>query len=158
MQRIGLLFDCLKAPYDLAHIYQVSIAIGNCDLYLSGNSINPNHRKVVSKVKSWRIENIPIFRKFDDLKTATEQLHEEGKYLIGTSPRADKDIYSYNFTKNDSVLVFGTESSGLTKRKIQILDDIVTIPMSSECKFLTLPTVVPVVAYEFYRQIRRGQK
>ena len=52
MQRIGLLFDCLRAPYDIAHINQEATALENCDLYLSGNSIDPNHRKVVSKVKS----------------------------------------------------------------------------------------------------------
>ena len=39
-KRIGLLFDCLRAPYDAAQIIQVALAVGNCDLYVSGNSIN----------------------------------------------------------------------------------------------------------------------
>jgi tRNA G18 (ribose-2'-O)-methylase SpoU len=158
MQRIGLLFDCLRAPYDIAHIYQVAVALGNCDLYLSGNCINPNHKKIVSKTRSWGIEEIPSFRKFESLESAVSQLHDEGKYLIGTSPYTNNNIYDIDLTKHDSVIVFGTESSGLTKRKSFLLDDLIKIPMTSECKFLTLPTAVPVVAYEFYRQIRRSEK
>ena len=158
MQRIGLLFDCLRAPYDIAHIYQVATALGNCDLYLSGNSIDPKHKKIISKVKSWGIENILEFRQFENLESAVFQLHNEGKYLIGTSPYTNNDLYDIDFTKHDSVIVFGTESSGLTKRKSQLLDDLIKIPMSSKCKFLTLPTAVPVVAYEFYRQIVESEK
>ena len=157
-RRIGMLFDCLRAPYDVAHIYQVAVALGNCDLYLSGNSIDPNHKKIVSKTRSWGIEEIPSFRKFESLKSAAEHLHREGKYLIGTSPNTDNDLYNYNFTKHDSVIVFGTESSGLTKRKSLLLDDLIKIPMNSECKFLTLPTAVPVIAYEFYRQTKEAGK
>ena len=51
-KRIGLLFDCLRAPYGAAHIIQVALAVGNCDLYLSGNSIDLKHKKIVSKIKS----------------------------------------------------------------------------------------------------------
>lgn len=158
MQRIGLLFDCLRAPYDVANIYQVAAALGNCDLYLSGNSIDPHHRKIVSKVKSWGIRYVPSFKEFDSLETAANQLHQEGKYLIGTSPHTNKDVYDYDFTKQDSVIVFGTESSGLTKRKSLLLDDLIKIPMNPNCQFLTLPTAVPIAAYEFYRQIREGGK
>lgn len=153
MQRIGLLFDCLRAPYDVAHIFQVATALGNCDLYLSGNSIDPYHRKIVSKVKSWGIKNIPSFRQFKSLEEAIEQLHNEKKYLIGTSTKTDKDLYSFDFTQNDSILVFGTESSGLTHKKLLLLDEIIKIPIKEECQFLTLPLAVPIAAYEFYRQI-----
>ena len=61
-RRIGMLFDCLRAPYDVAHIIQVASAIGNYDLYLTGNSIDTKNRKIITKVKSWGIKNIPEFQ------------------------------------------------------------------------------------------------
>ncbi|NJL44235.1 MAG: hypothetical protein HC945_02905 [Nitrosarchaeum sp.] len=158
MQRIGLLFDCLRAPYDIAQIYQVATALENCDLYLTGNSIDTKHKKIISKVKSWGIENIPEFREFETLESAVSELHNEGKYLIGTSPHTNNDFYDLDLTKHDSIIVFGTESSGLTKGKSLLLDDLIKIPMNPTCNFLTLPIVVPVVAYEFYRQIRESKK
>jgi tRNA (cytidine/uridine-2'-O-)-methyltransferase len=153
-KRIGLLFDCLRAPYDTAHIMQVATALGICDLYTSGNSINTNHIKVVSKVRSWGITQIPDFEHFTTFENAIEELHRRNKYLVGTSPHARDDIYTANFTSRDTVIVFGTESSGLTERKASLLDKVVRIPMVEQCKFLTLPTAVPVIAYEFYRQLR----
>lgn len=158
MQRIGLLFDCLRASYDVSHILQVVSALGNCDLYFMGNSIDPYYRKIISKVKSWGIKKIPSFRRFESLEEAIEQLHTEKKYLIGTSLNADKDLYLFDFTQNDSILVFGTESSGLSRRKSLLLDEIIKIPMKKECQFLTLPVAVPIATYEFYRQIMEKSK
>ena len=56
-KRIKLLFDCLRAPYDAAHIIQIASALGNCDIYISGNSIDLNHKKVITKILiSYKIE------------------------------------------------------------------------------------------------------
>ena len=82
------------------------------------------------------------------------ELEEVGLFLI----KKKLNVYDYDFTKRNSVIVFGTESSGLSREKSSLLDSLVKIPMGSECQFLTLPTAVPIVAYEFYRQIREGQK
>ncbi len=153
--RIGLLFDCLRAPYDIAQIMQVATALGNCDLYTSGNSINTKNMKVIGKVRSWGIIDVPDFEHFYTFEEAVNRLHKRNKYLLGTSLHANDDIYETNFVFKDTVVVFGTESSGLTSRKVTLLDKIIKIPMDSKCKFLTLSTAVPIVAYEFYRQIRR---
>ncbi|MGM0598131.1 MAG: TrmH family RNA methyltransferase [Myxococcota bacterium] len=158
MQRIGLLFDCLRAPYDMAHIYQVATALGNCDLYLSGNCIDPMHKKVVSKVKSWGIEDLPNVQYFPSFEEAINELHQKGKTLLGTSPHTQNSLYSYDLIKRDTVIVFGTESTGLSEKKAGMLDGLVNIPMSKSCKFLTLPTAVPIVAYEYYRQISNNSQ
>ena len=113
-RRIGMLFDCLRAPYDIAHIIQVVSAINNCDLYVSGNSIDTKHKKIIAKVRSWGIENIPEFQDLGEFEEAVERLRNKGKYLIGTTIDAKKNIYETDFIKNDSVIVYGTESSGLT--------------------------------------------
>ena len=156
-RRIGMLFDCLRAPYDIAHIIQVASAINNCDLYVSGNSIDTKHKKIIAKVRSWGIENIPEFQDLGEFEEAVERLRNKGKYLIGTTIDAKKNIYETDFIKNDSVIVYGTESSGLTKMKQAILDEIITIPMASGCKFLTLPTVVPITVFEYNRQLMEAK-
>ena len=60
--------------------------------------------------------------------------------------------------KKDSILVFGTESSGLTYKKSLLLDEMIKIPMEKKCPFLTLTIAVPIVAYEFYRQMMENSK
>lgn len=154
-RRIGMLFDCLRAPYDVAHIIQVASAIGNYDLYLTGNSIDTKNRKIITKVKSWGIKNIPEFQHIGSFEEGITYLRSNGRYLVGTTINSRNSIYKTDFTKNDSVIVFGTESSGLTQKKQTLLDELVTVPTSLDCKFLTLPVVVPIVAFEYFRQLRR---
>lgn len=154
MERIELLFDCLRAPYDASHIIQVAMALGNCDLYLSGRSLDLNNKKVLSKIHSWGIPTLPHVKIFETFDEAVETLHREGRYLVGTMPGIQRTIYEIDFTKGNLVVVFGTESSGLGKRKMDKLDDIVSIPMSNSLQFLTLTVAVPIVAYEFYRQLQ----
>lgn len=153
-KRIGLLFDCLRAPYDVAHIVQLALAVGNCDLYVSGDSIDLNHKKIVSKVKSWGINSYPYIELFENLDFAAKELHNRGRYLIGTSSHSKKSIFDLDLSEGKSIFVFGTESSGLSKEKISRLDELVSVPTTGEVPFLTLPTVVPIVAYEYYRQLR----
>ncbi len=152
-KRIGLLFDCLRAPYDAAHIIQVALALGNCDLYVSGNSIDMNHKKIVSKVKSWGIDTYPHIEMFENLHLAAQELHNRGRYLIGTSPHSKKSLFDLDLLEGKSVFVFGTESGGLSREKISRLDELVSVPATEEVPFLTLPTVVPIIAYEYYRQL-----
>ena len=150
---IHLLFDCLRAPYDVAHILQVTLAVGNCDLYVSGNSIDLKHKKIISKINSWGIYSYPNMEIFEDLYFASQELHNRGRYLIGTSPHAKKSIFDLDLSDGKSVFIFGTESSGLSKEKISKLDELVSVPTTEEVPFLTLPTVVPIIAYEYYRQL-----
>lgn len=153
-RRIGLLFDCLRAPYDAAHIIQVALAVGNCDLYVSGKSIDLNHWKIVSKVRSWRINSYPSIEIFENLDLAVHQLHNRGRYLIGTSPHSKKSLFDLDLSEGKGIFVFGAESGGLGREKISKLDELISVPTSNEVNFLTLPTVVPIIAYEYYRQLR----
>lgn len=156
-KRIGLMFDCLRAPYDAAHIIQVALALDNCDLYLSGDSIDFNNKKIKSKIESWGLRSPRSLESFTTYDQAINKLRGRGKYLIGTSPHATKSLYDLDLREGNQVFVFGNESSGLSRSKILKLDEMVSVPMLGDMEFLTLPVVVPVVAYEYYRQLRYGR-
>jgi len=153
---IGLLFDALRSPYDAAHIIQTSKAL-DAKIYLSGASIDFSNSKITSKVKSWGIEGFPEIQRYETFDEAVEDLHGMGKNLIGTSPNYGQDFYELNLAQGENVIVFGTETSGLSKAKAGQLDNIVRLPMAESCSFLTLPTVVPAMAWEFYRQLRNHE-
>lgn len=155
MKRISLLFDCLRAPYDAAHIIQIAQALDPCDIYLSGNCIDFNHDKIRGKVVSWGIKEYPSVLKYDSLESAVLDLHSRGKRIIGTSPSATCNFYSLDMSSGEDVIVFGTETSGLSKEKSKMMDKLTKLPMTQKCEFLTLPVVVSAVAYEINRQLGR---
>jgi len=155
---IRLIFDCLRAPYDLANILQVALATGKCEIHITGNSLRHDHHKVLGKVGSWskrvRENGLPnlAIQYWPTLEDCVRALKTQGIRLIGTSPRAEKSFYKLNLSTDDYAIVFGTESSGLSREKAELLDEMVNIPMSSDLDFMTLSVVVPIVVYEAIRQ------
>lgn len=81
-------------------------------------------------------------------------MRAKGKYLIGTSGNTNKIFYDLDLPDDkDIVVVFGTETSGLTLAKQEMLDATIKLPMDkSKVDFLTLPVAVSAIAYELYRK------
>jgi tRNA(Leu) C34 or U34 (ribose-2'-O)-methylase TrmL len=153
MKKIELLFDTIRSPYDIAHIIQIANAI-DCEIYTAGNSISFDTPKVVNKVKSWNIKSTIRETHFATFAEAVKTLKSQNKYLVGTVASAKKTLYEIDLPENrDVVLVFGTETSGLTATKMAMLDDVVKLPMdSSKVDFLTLPVAVSASVYELWRR------
>lgn len=154
MKKVELLFDTIRSPYDIAHIIQIANAI-DCVIYTAGkNSISFDIPKIVNKVKSWNITDKVTEIHYDTFEEAVMDLRAKGKYLIGTSGNTDKIFYELEIPKErDVVVVFGTETSGLTIEKQKMLDTTVKLPMDkSKVDFLTLPVAVSAIAYELYRR------
>ncbi|NLC87880.1 MAG: TrmH family RNA methyltransferase [Clostridiaceae bacterium] len=148
------MFDTIRSPYDIAHIIQIANAI-DCVIYTAGkNSIPFNLPKIQSKVKSWNITEKITEIHYETFEEAIADLKSKGKYLIGTSGNTNKIFYDLNLPESqDIVVVFGTETSGLTDVKQAMLDTTVKLPMDkSKVDFLTLPVAVSAIAYELYRR------
>ena len=153
MKKVELLFDALRSPYDMAHIIQVAQSI-DAKVYTAGSSLPFEIPKVKSKVRSWNIKDGFTSTHYKTFEDAVNDLRSKGKYLIGTSGETNKIFYDVKLPLDqDIVIVFGTESSGLTKAKQAMLDDVVKLPMDkTKVDFLTLPVAVSAMAYELYRQ------
>lgn len=156
---IKILFDCLRAPYDWANILQTVIAVGDCEIYVTGNSVRHDHPKVLGKVGSWskqiRKNGLPklSITYHTSFEECVSELKSAGNMIIGTSSHAaEESFYSLDLSGDDFVIVFGTESSGLTKGKIDLMDKMVKLPMSPSLDFMTLSVVVPAMVYEIKRQ------
>lgn len=151
MKKVELLFDCVRSPYDIAHIIQVANAL-DCNIYTVGNSISFDSPKVKQKVRSWNITGDVNVVHYESFEEAVTDLRKKGRYLVGTSGNVEKSYYDLDFSDKLPVIIFGTESSGLTNVKQSFLDDVVKMPMRDNVDFLTLPVVVSAIAYDLYRQ------
>lgn len=154
MKKIRLLYDCLRAPYDAAHIIQIAKALGNCEIYLTGNCVDINRNKIKSKIESWGITILPPIKYYKSLLDAVEDLHSQGINTVGTTSHTNKDFYDLDLYDGNSVIVFGAESSGLSKQKMSYLNDLVKLPMGEGIDFLTLPIASSAIAYEINRQFK----
>jgi hypothetical protein len=151
-----LLFDSIRDPRDLAEMILLGLAL-DVKIELTGSSLLPNHFKVLRIINSW----IPGFKdkpKIDNVKTYVDfskriaSLKKQGYTIIGTSPNAKKSLFKTDLSNGKQAIVFGTETSGLSKEKMSLMDEIVLVPMKPPATFFTIRAVAPLVAYETMRQ------
>lgn len=155
--QIELLFDAIRDPYDIANMLQLALAL-NAILYFTGNSISLENKKIRGKIRSWGSPELPKVILNSSYENQINKFKEEGKYLIGTSPHAKDNFLDLDIRQVKPVVVFGTETTGLTEQKQKYLNTVVKMPMSSKLKFMTLSVVAPPIAYEIYRQLRQKRR
>ncbi|VVB75352.1 tRNA (cytidine(34)-2'-O)-methyltransferase [uncultured archaeon] len=153
-----LLFDTLRDPRDLAEVIHLGLAF-DIEIELTGNSIQPTHVKVINILDSWihdfrdkpQLDHISIHSDFSKRITA---LKKQGYKIIGTSSTIAKakPLSKYEFGKGKYVIVFGTETSGLSAEKQELMDEILSVPMKNKTRFFTVRAVAPILAFEALRQ------
>jgi len=151
-----LLFDSIRDPRDIAEIIHLGLA-ADIQIEFTGSSLNPNHPKVIAIINSWLPEfinkpNLKHVTIHHDFQKRILQLKKDGYEIIGTSSTTGEKLFDSDLTKGKHAIVFGTETSGLTKEKMSLMDKILSIPMKNNTRFFTLRAIAPVFAYETLRQ------
>ena len=151
-----LLFDSLRDTRDAAEVIHLGLAF-DLNIELTGSFIAPNNYKVMKILDSW----LPGFKEkplmahvktFPDFFARIKILKSKGWKIIGTSPNAENNLFSFDLSKGKHVIVFGTEKSGLSESKLRIMDSVLSVPMKNNTNFLTIRAVAPIFAFEALRQ------
>ncbi len=143
-----LIFDNMKKPINVGVAIRLACATGS-RLYFTGNSIDYRNRKAQLSAVGYEEQADISYEK--DFKALVERLKGEGKRIIGTSPRADKFYSQVDYTK-PVAFVFGNEGTGLSKENMQVVDELVGIPMPGGTESLNVVTSAAIVLYEGLRQ------
>ena len=155
-KKLVLLFDSLRDPRDLAQMIHLGLA-ADVEIELTGSSIAPTHQKVINIIDSWVLnfrdnQKLAHVKVHSDFEKRIIALKKQGYKIIGTSPDAGENFFDCDFSKGKNVIVFGTETSGLSKEKMSLMDKMVKVPMKNGTKFFTISTIAPVFAYSALKQ------
>jgi len=131
----------------------------NAEVYLTGDALKHTHRKVKSQMQKWArlpvfddVEDLVNVKYVDTLEELANDFRAKGYKVIGTSPHAEAIYTEVDYTKDDFIIVFGTEVTGLSRAKLEMMDTTITIPMLGNVDSLNLATSVAIVMYEALRQ------
>ncbi len=90
------------------------------------------------------------------LPPVLEKLRGEGYRLVGLEQTSGStDIHSYEFP-HQTALVVGNERTGLTSEVLQVLDDVVEIPVWGMPYSYNAATATVMALYEYCRQWPNG--
>ena len=145
-KKIVLLED-IKDAGNLGTILRTACAFNVDALILYGDTVDLFNPKCVrsSVGNLWKI---PVFsiRDFEELK---EKIANYEK--IATLPKTDNSVWLRDYTPKERVVImFGTESCGLSKELINFADKNITIEMSDKVESLNLSISAGVILYKLF--------
>lgn len=141
-----LLLENIKDSGNLGTIVRSAVAFGADAIVLYGESVDIYNPKCVRSTVG-NLWKIPIFH-LSDFKELEELF---GNYeRIATLPRSKNLLKEYKIKKAQTLVLFGSEASGLTEKLINFSTNSLKIEMAKTVESLNLATSVSVILYELF--------
>jgi RNA methyltransferase, TrmH family len=147
--KLGLIIERLQDPGNLGTIIRTAVATGIDSLWLSQDSVDFAHPKVLrASVGEWF--RLPIGISLD-LVTLVKQHQKQGIQIIATVPQTKKTYWELNLTR-PSLFLIGNEGAGLSTELTALADEKVSIPLANGVESLNAAIATSLLLYEARRQ------
>ncbi|HKV38386.1 MAG TPA: RNA methyltransferase [Blastocatellia bacterium] len=137
----------VRSPGNFGTLIRTSAATGATGFILLGDSIDPYDPSVVRATMGALFKQSLARTTVEELRRWAVRRHVN---ILGASPDGSMDYDRINY-KRPTVLVLGTERSGLTKQEREICHRIVRIPMVDGVDSLNLSVAGSLMLYQVFR-------
>ena len=149
---IGLMLETLQDPGNLGTIIRTAAAVQVDGLWLSADSVAPDHPKVLrASAGQWFRLPMVVDHQVEDTLTIWRS---QGIQLVATLPTARQDYWAVDFTR-PTVILLGNEGAGISEPLQRQATITVNIPMHPAVESLNVAISAALLLYEAQRQ-RRG--
>ncbi|MBD2485486.1 RNA methyltransferase [Planktothrix sp. FACHB-1365] len=149
LQGLGIALETLQDPGNLGTIIRTATAAGVDGLWLSADSVDLDHPKVLrASAGAWfRLNKTVSFNLADDII----RFQQQGLQIVATVPQASLSYWQLDFTQ-PTLMVFGNEGGGLSPELQALADHQVQIPLQRGVESLNVGICVALMLYEAQRQ------
>ncbi|MGB3495764.1 MAG: RNA methyltransferase [Elainellaceae cyanobacterium] len=149
--QLGLALETIQDPGNLGTIIRTAAAVNLDCLWLSHNSVDLDHPKVLrASAGQWfRLPMMVSTNLADDVQA----LKQSGVQVIATLPQASLTYWDLDLTRPTLVLA-GNEGAGLSPELAKLADHHVNIPLASAVESLNVAIATALILYEANRQRR----
>lgn len=144
-----VLLDELEDPHNVGAIIRSSLAFGS-DAILIPEHGQTQITGTVIKSSAGAVFGIPIVH-IGNINTTLLKLKEKGYWAYGLTGKGETSLTSVVFD-SPSVIVVGSEGSGIAKKTLEHCDFRLSIPIDPLCESLNASNAVAVTLYEFSKQ------
>lgn len=144
-----VLLDELQDPHNVGAIIRSAVAFG-ADAILMPEHDQTQITGTVIKTSAGTNFSIPIVR-IGNINTTLLKLKEKGYWAYALTGDGDTSLPSVAFD-TPSIIVIGSEGSGIAKKTLEHCDFKLSIPMSPLCESLNASNAVAVTLYEWNKQ------
>ena len=142
-----ILLDDIQDPGNAGTIIRNAVAFGIDTIVFSKKSVSPYNDKVLRSTGGM-IYNINII--IDDLEGVISKLKSNNIKVIGTSLKSSISLEKLP-KMNEYAIVFGNEGNGVSKKVLDLCDEIVRINMNEMCESLNVGVSAGIILYHLYK-------
>jgi TrmH family RNA methyltransferase len=146
---LGILLETLQDPGNLGTIIRTAAAANADGLWLSSNSVDLDHPKVL-RASAGQWFRLPMGR-CEDLAAFIQQQQQQGVQMVATLPDADLPYWQADL-RPPTLLLLGNEGAGLSPQLAAIADLRVSIPLARGVESLNVAIAAALILYEAQRQ------
>ena len=149
------LVDAVQDPGNLGTLFRTSLGFGSNGMVLGRGTVNPFNPKVV-RGSSGTFLRVPF--EYDvDLVEHINFLRSKGYTIIASDLHARQSLGEIPARKlRKMAFLVGNEGAGTNQYLIELADETVKIPMSSELESLNVAVAHGILSYEAAKISRRG--
>jgi tRNA G18 (ribose-2'-O)-methylase SpoU len=139
----------MRSNVNISSVARTASACAVERLVLTGNA------SLISKIARDGAEELEVSI-HRSLAPVLQKLRSDGYRLVGLEQTTNSmSMHSYNFSRR-TVLVVGNERTGLTPEILELLDDVVEIPVYGLPHSFNAATAASMTLYEYCRQYPSG--
>lgn len=148
-EKLFLILDGISDPGNMGTIIRTADSLNMKQIIVSKNTLDIYNPKVVRSTMGaiFRVNVIYV----EDLVKEVENLKSRGIKVYSTDLRTDKSIYSINY--ENSAIVIGNESNGVSREVLDASSDRIKIPMNGKTESLNAAVATSIVLYEANRAL-----
>ncbi|HEY9760940.1 MAG TPA: RNA methyltransferase [Trichocoleus sp.] len=148
---LGIVAETLQDPGNLGTLIRSATAAGADGLWLSSDSVDPEHPKVL-RASAGQWFRFPV-QTHPDLASQVQQWRQAGIQVLGTSTQGAVDYWTVDF-RPPTVIVLGNEGAGLSPAMLEHVSQNVRIPVAPAVESLNVAIAATLLLYEALRQRR----
>lgn len=147
---IFVIADTLQDPGNMGTIIRTAEAFGCKGIFVSKNSVDVYSDKVVRSTMG-ALFNIPVIQECDIISLITT-MKQKKISICAFSLDADKSLSNFKF-KNNTAVIIGNESKGISKQILDVVDNKIKIDMTGKSQSLNASVAGAVAIYEISKQL-----
>ncbi|MDY6781659.1 MAG: RNA methyltransferase [Cyanobacteriota bacterium] len=147
---LGLILERLQDPGNLGTIIRTAAATDVGGLWLSDDSVDLDHPKVL-RASAGEWFRLPMESR-SDLGTVVAEGRKMGMQIIATAPTASSTYWEADLTK-PTLILLGNEAAGLSSELLNLADGEVRIPVGGGVESLNVAIAAALLLYETQRQL-----
>lgn len=151
---VALGLETIQDPGNLGTIIRTAAAAGATGLWVSGDSVDLDHPKVL-RASAGQWFRLPMAG-CEDLKSLVKSCQQQGMQAIATVPDAKLTYWEIDWNQ-PTLILLGNEGAGLSADLVALADRQVKIPLSPGVESLNVAIAAALILYESWRQRERQE-